>query len=101
MTYVNIDIFLIIGDAERELFYVEVNRVFTMATSCLWWLDLGIVRMSHFARSSVWARASTPRLLHEVDSSERSDRSLYNLPKCILSKWVTRLWKNVLPSSSG
>jgi len=35
MTYVNIDIFLIIGDIEGELFYVEVNRVFTMAT---WWL---------------------------------------------------------------
>jgi len=32
MTYVNVDIFLIIGDTEEELFYVEVNRVFTMAT---------------------------------------------------------------------
>jgi len=101
MMYVNIDIFLIIGGAERELFYVEVNRVFTMATSCLWWLDLAIIRMSRFARSSVWTHASTPRLLHEVDSNEHSDRSLYSLPKCILSKWVTRLWKNVPPSSSG
>jgi len=31
--YVDIDIFLIIGDTEGELFYVEVNRVFAMATS--------------------------------------------------------------------
>jgi hypothetical protein len=32
MTYVIVGIFLKIGDAEWELFYIEVNRVFTMAT---------------------------------------------------------------------
>jgi hypothetical protein len=40
MAYVNIDIFLIIGDTEGELFYVKVNRVFTMATC---WAKLSVV----------------------------------------------------------
>lgn len=33
MMYVNIDVFLIIGGTEGELFYIKVNRVFAMATS--------------------------------------------------------------------